>query len=31
MRYEAGEMKARVAFDMDEKVAGIFILTSDAP
>jgi Protein of unknown function (DUF3887) len=31
MRYEAGEMKARVAFDMDEKVAGIFILTPDAP
>lgn len=31
MRYEAGEMKARVAFDADEKVAGLFILNPDAP
>ncbi|SEL52188.1 DUF3887 domain-containing protein [Streptacidiphilus jiangxiensis] len=31
LRFEAGEMKARVAFDTDEKVAGIFILTPDAP
>jgi Protein of unknown function (DUF3887) len=31
LRYEAGDMKARVAFDADEKVAGIFILTPDAP
>jgi hypothetical protein len=26
LRYEAGDMKARVAFDIDEKVAGFFIL-----
>lgn len=26
LRYEAGDMKARVAFDTDEKVAGIFVL-----
>ena len=31
LRYEAGEMKARVAFDMDEKVAGLFILPPEAP
>ena len=31
MRYEAGDMKARVAFDSDEKVAGLFILVPDAP
>lgn len=31
LRYEAGDMKARVAFDTDEKVAGIFILTPEAP
>jgi hypothetical protein len=31
MRYEAGDMKARVAFDADEKVAGLFILVPDAP
>lgn len=31
LRYEAGEMKARVAFDTDEKVAGLFILTPDTP
>ncbi|MFF4116521.1 DUF3887 domain-containing protein [Streptomyces sp. NPDC001714] len=29
LRYEAGEMKARVAFDTDEKVAGLFILAAD--
>ena len=31
LRYEAGDMKARVAFDADEKVAGFFILLPDAP
>jgi uncharacterized protein DUF3887 len=31
LRYEAGEMKARVAFDDDEKVAGFFILPPDTP
>ena len=31
LRYEAGDMKARVAFDTDEKVAGLFILMPDAP
>ena len=31
LRYEAGDMKARVAFDSDEKVAGFFILTPEAP
>ncbi len=31
LRYEAGDMKARVAFDADEKVAGLFILVPDAP
>ncbi|MFJ9543400.1 DUF3887 domain-containing protein [Streptomyces sp. NPDC101225] len=31
LRYEAGDMKARVTFDTDEKVAGIFILASEAP
>lgn len=30
LRYEAGDMKARVAFDTDEKVAGLFILTPEA-
>lgn len=29
--YEAGDMKARVAFDADEKVAGIFILAPETP
>jgi hypothetical protein len=29
--FEAGDMKARVAFDTDEKVAGLFILNPDAP
>ena len=29
--YEAGDMKARVAFDADEKVAGLFILVPEAP
>ena len=31
LRYEAGDMKARVAFDADEKVAGLYILLPDAP
>src|SRR5579863_444512 len=31
LRYEAGEMKARVAFDDDEKVAGFFILPPEIP
>lgn len=31
LRYEAGDMKARVAFDADEKVAGLFILPPEAP
>lgn len=31
LRYEAGEMKARVAFDAEEKVAGLFILTPQTP
>jgi hypothetical protein len=31
LRYEAGDMKARVAFDTDEKVAAILILNPDAP
>jgi len=31
LRYEAGDMKARVAFDADEKVAGFFILPPDTP
>ncbi|WP_405854718.1 DUF3887 domain-containing protein [Streptomyces sp. NBC_01515] len=31
LSYEAGDMKARVAFDTDEKVAGIFILAPDTP
>jgi hypothetical protein len=31
LRYEAGEMKARVAFDTDEKVAGFFVLPPQAP
>jgi hypothetical protein len=30
LRYEAGDMKARVAFDTDEKVAGLFILPPEA-
>ncbi|MFE7859294.1 DUF3887 domain-containing protein [Streptomyces sp. NPDC057403] len=29
--YEAGDMKARVAFDTDEKAAGIFILAPETP
>ncbi len=29
--YEAGDMKARVAFDADEKVASMFILNPDTP
>lgn len=31
LRYEAGDMKARVAFDADEKVAGLFILACPRP
>ncbi|MEY9872710.1 hypothetical protein ABH931_002187 [Streptacidiphilus sp. MAP12-33] len=31
LRYEAGDMKARVAFDADERVAGLFILTPETP
>jgi hypothetical protein len=31
LRYEAGDMKARVAFDTDEKVAGLFILAPESP
>jgi hypothetical protein len=31
LRYEAGDMKARVAFDTDEKVAGFFFLPPEAP
>lgn len=31
LRYEAGAMKARVAFDADEKVAGMFILAPETP
>jgi Protein of unknown function (DUF3887) len=29
LRYEGGDMKARVAFDADEKVASMFILNPD--
>jgi hypothetical protein len=31
LRYEAGDMKARVAFDAQEKVAGFFILPPETP
>ncbi|WP_269855259.1 DUF3887 domain-containing protein [Streptomyces sp. RPT161] len=31
LSYEAGDMKARVAFDADEKVAGIVILSPETP
>ncbi|MGH3534657.1 MAG: DUF3887 domain-containing protein [Pseudonocardiaceae bacterium] len=31
LRYEAGDMKARVAFDADEKVAGIIIIPPETP
>ncbi|MFF3191873.1 DUF3887 domain-containing protein [Streptomyces misionensis] len=31
LRYEAGEMKARVAFDADEKVAGLVVLPPEIP
>lgn len=31
LRYEAGEMKARVSFDTDAAVAGFFILIPEAP
>jgi hypothetical protein len=31
LRYEAGDMKGRVAFDSDELVAGLFVLPPEAP
>lgn len=31
LRYEAGDMKARVAFDVDEKVAGLVIIPAETP
>jgi hypothetical protein len=31
LRYEAGDMKARVAFDTDEQVAGLLILAPETP
>jgi hypothetical protein len=31
LSYEAGDMKARVAFDADAKVAGLFILAPETP
>jgi hypothetical protein len=31
LHYEAGDMKARVAFDQQEKAAGFFILLPEAP
>ena len=31
LRYEAGDMKARVAFDESEKVAGLFIVAPETP
>lgn len=31
LRYEAGDMKARVAFDAEEKVAGIVIVPPETP
>ena len=31
LRYEASDMKARVAFDTDEQVAGLFILVPETP
>jgi hypothetical protein len=31
LRYEAGDMKARVAFDADEKVAGLFVVPPETP
>ncbi|MFD8420878.1 DUF3887 domain-containing protein [Streptomyces sp. NPDC059466] len=31
LRYEAGDMKARVAFDTDEKVAGLVVLPPETP
>jgi hypothetical protein len=31
LRYEAGDMKGRIAFDSDESVAGLFILPPEAP
>ena len=31
LRYEAGDMKGRVAFDTDEKVAGLVILAPESP
>jgi len=31
LRYEAGDMKARIAFDSDEKLAGFYILAPETP
>ncbi|MET9365014.1 DUF3887 domain-containing protein [Streptomyces sp. NPDC006632] len=31
LRYEAGDMKARVSFDTDEKVAGLVIIPKEIP
>ena len=31
LRYEAGDMKARIAFDTDERVAGFFIIPPETP
>lgn len=31
LRYEAGDMKARVTFDADEKVAGFYVLAPETP
>lgn len=31
LNFEAGDMKARVAFDADERVAGFYILAPEAP
>lgn len=31
LRYEAGDMKAQVAFDTQEKVAGIYIIPTEVP
>ncbi|MCX5387218.1 DUF3887 domain-containing protein [Streptomyces sp. NBC_00083] len=31
LRYEAGDMKARVSFDADEKVAGLVVISEEIP
>ncbi len=31
LRYEAGDMKARIAFDTDEKVAALVVITPETP